>query len=140
MSNKYQREIEEILKKSGKISEKVPEPRPKIGFWRLVWLNVRKSLGGKPLSISPGRVMLTAVSLLLASLLIVRVGGGFGSAVALIGLLLFIVGYGMFFVQPRSKQPGGEIKKWRGQPIEYEPDNSSLWDRVRRRFGSNRKQ
>lgn len=139
MSNRYQREIEEILKKSGELSETIPEPKPKLGFWRLVWLNVKKSLGGKPLSVSPGRVMLTAVSLLLVALFIRSIGGGIAGAIALVGLLLFIIGYGMFFVQPRSKRPDGEIKKWRGQPIEYESDESSLWDRLRRRFGSDRK-
>ena len=49
-----------------------------------------------------------------------------GSLLSMAGLLLFIVGYGMFFLQPRDIE-----KRWRGQPIDQEVD--SWWNRFRRK-------
>ena len=88
-------------------------------------------MSGKGWPISPGRVMLTAVSLLLAALLLRPFVPGAVGFLALAGLLIFMVGYLMFFVKPR----GGLEKKWRGQSVE-EPSQNALtawWERFRRR-------
>ena len=42
------------------------------------------------------------------------------------GLVLFIVGYAMFFIRPRKFE-----KRWRGQPID--DSGEKFWDRLRRR-------
>ena len=131
MSSKYQREIEEILQKAGDIDGGGRRPEPaspdrKIGFFRLVWLYVRQSLGGRFWSISPGRVMLLGFVLLLSALLIIPLVGGRAGLLGWAGLIIFIVGYGMVLVRP-PKSP----KMWRGEPVE---DNSSWLDRIRRRI------
>ena len=130
MSEKYQREIEEILKQAGDLkstAKRGPKP-PKGSFWRLIWLYVKRSLGGKVWSLSPGRIMLVAVSLLLAALIVRPIGfGGFVAPFAWTGLLLFIVAYAMFFVHPPKLD-----KRWRGQSVEGE--KKSWWDRFRRKI------
>ena len=126
MADRYQREIEEILRKAGDVAPPVaPSPR-KAGLRRLIWTNIKQSLAGKPLSFTPGRAMLAAVLLLLAALVLNSVGVGPVALVALAGLILFIVAYGMFFIRPPKPQ-----KRWRGQVIEEEK-NGGPWDRFRR--------
>ena len=125
MSQRYQREIEEILKQTGG-----PEPSgrgPRQNIWRLIWLYIRQSLGGKRWSLSPGRIMLIAVSLLLSALIVRALVPGLVGPLAWAGLLLFIVGYGMFFVKPPNIE-----KRWRGQPLE--DGGEPWWKRVRRKL------
>ena len=131
MPDQYQNEIEEILKQAGESPKSPVERQPRPGLWRLVRQYFRQSMGGKGWSISPGRVMLTAVSLLLAALVLRMFVPSVVGPLALAGLLLFIVGYGMFFVSPRK----GPEKRWRGQPIEDPRQNvlTAWWERLRRR-------
>ena len=131
MSNRYQREIEEILKQAGDLGPSGRERRPKQSFRRLLWIYVSQSLGGRGWSVSPGRIMLIAGSLLLSALIFrAMVPGlqGLGAPLAWAGLLLFIVGYAMIFVRPAKIE-----KRWRGQPLE--DAGESWWDRIRRRRG-----
>ncbi len=131
MPEQYKKEIEEILKQAGEAPRLPVERQPRPGLLRLLRQYFRKSMGGRGWSISPGRVMLTAVSLLLAALLLRVFIPGIVGPLAMAGLLLFIVGYGMFFVSPRK----GLEKKWRGQSIE-DPSQNALtawWERFRRR-------
>ncbi len=132
MPDQYQNEIEEILKQAGESPTPPVERQPRPGLWRLLRQYFRQSMGGRGWSISPGRVMLTAVSLLLAALVLRMFVPGVVGPLALAGLLLFIVGYGMFFVSPRK----GPEKKWRGQLIEDPSENalSVWWERFRRRL------
>ena len=67
--------------------------------------------------------MIAAVVVLLLAL-VLRAGPIMG----LIGLLLFIVAYAMFFMRPRNRVD----KRWRGRPVEEE-DDSDWWDRIRGR-------
>ena len=127
MSERYQREIEEILEEAGDL-----EPaRLRFGkgpsFWRLVRAYIGQSLHGNRWSFSPGRVMLIAVSLLLAALVLRGALPGIVGPLAWAGLLLFIVGYGLFFVKPPKIE-----KRWRGQPLEG--GGESLWTKFRRRM------
>ena len=125
--SRYQKEIEEILRQAGDIEDVGPRKPGRRSLLRLVRANVGQSLGGKAWSISPGRVMLFAGVMLLAALLIRPAVSGLVAPLALAGLLLFIVGYGMAFARPSKIQ-----KRWRGQPIEQDQD--SWWDRMRRRI------
>ena len=127
MSERYKREIEEILEEAGDL-----EPaRPRLGkgpsFWRLVRAYIGQSLRGNRWSLSPGRVMLIAVSLLLAALVLRGALPGIVGPLAWAGLLLFIVGYGLFFVKPPKIE-----KRWRGQTVES--GGESLWTKFRRRI------
>ncbi len=131
MSSKYQREIEEILQKAGDIGgggrrRKSASSNKSTGFFRLVWLYVGQSLGGRFWSISPGRVMLVGFVLILSTLLVRPFIGGVAGWLGWAGLLMFIIGYGMVLIRPPKVQ-----KKWRGAPIE---DNVSWLDRIRRKI------
>ena len=126
MSNKYQREIEEILQKAGDLGPTRGGRRtPRQSLPRLVWLYVKHSLGGKLWSLSPGRVMLIGLVLLLSTL-VVRPFVHWGGYLAWAGLLISIVGYGMVLARPPKQE-----KRWRGQPME--DPGESFWDRLRRR-------
>ncbi len=124
MSEKYKTEIEEILRQAGELAPPERDPVRRPSVWRLIRLHINQSLGGKTWPPSGGRVMLAAVVLILLGGLILRpFAGGLGSLLAFAGLILFIVGYGMFFIRPPKVE-----KRWRGQLID---EGDSWWDRWR---------
>ena len=137
MSSRYQREIEDILEKSGGF-EPDPEPprrkpkrrgpRDRRSFRRLVWLYVKQSLSGSPLSITPGRIMLFGFVLLLSALLIGVFNLGSLGLVAWAGLIIVIIGYAMVLARPPKIE-----KRWRGQPIDLDAADESWLERMRRR-------
>ena len=124
MSERYEREIEDILDQAGDLA---PGPRSRPGLLRQLWTQAVNSVSGKPWSISPGRVMIAAIALLVAAVLLRPAIPGATGAMLWAALLLFILGYALFFVRPRKPAE----KRWRGQPIEY--DQNSWWDKLRRR-------
>ena len=129
MSSKYQREIEDILEKSGELGTgRQPSVRRNSpGFRKLVWLYLKHMVGGRDLSITPGRVMLIGFVLLLSTLLVMPFVAGITGYLAWAGLLLFIIGYGMVLARPPRIE-----KRWRGESIE---DTSDSWiERMRRKF------
>ena len=95
----YQKEIEEILEKA---DVKSPAPRnlAKLSFWRLIWLQIRQSLGGKTWSLSPGRIILASVLLILTWVVLRPILPSLAGYLAWAGLLIFIIGYGLFFIKP----------------------------------------
>lgn len=128
MSSKYQREIEEILQRAGDLGPtKGGRRAPRQSLPRLVWLYVKRSLSGKLWSISPGRVMLFGLVLLLSTLVVSPFVDGVSGYLAWAGLLISIVGYGMVLAKPPTKE-----KRWRGQVLE-DFDETRWWDRFRRR-------
>jgi hypothetical protein len=128
MSQRYQKEIEDILRQAGEVGSGKGPRRPRQSLLRLAWIYVARSLGGKTWSISPGRIMLAAVSLLLSALIVgAFVPGGIVAPLAWAGLLLFIVGYAMFFVRPPKVE-----KRWREQAID--DGTEAWWDRLRRKL------
>ena len=127
MPKRYQEEIEEILQQAGELRSGGGRRGPTKGFPSLVWRYVAKSIGGKTWSITPGRVMLVAIALLLSALVMQGAGPGIVAPLAWAGLLLFIVGYAMFFIRPR-----GVEKRWRGQPIDDRGER--WWERLRRKM------
>ena len=129
MPDRYEQEIEEILKEAGE----TPPPRPTRprggpgpSFWRLLWLYAKRSIGGRTWPIRPGRLMLIGVSLLILALVFGRVIPGLGGPLAIGGLLLFGLAYVMFFVKPSSSIE----KRWRGRRLE---DNTAWWERFYKR-------
>ena len=131
MPQKYQKEIEEILQQAGDLGLSDPPKRQeKLGFGRLAWEYFKQSISGSAFSITPGRIMLGAVLILLVALVLNLATPGFGivGILAWVGFILFIVGYAMFFIKPKPVQ-----KRWRGDVIEYH-QGDSLWDKLRNRF------
>ena len=130
MSNKYQQEIEEILKQADEVLPK-DRRRPvpsggKSGSDDRSLNRFRRLFGGGGLKISAGKIMLASVALLLLALVIGAVG--ILSVVPLVaaGLILFVIAYALFFVKPG---PAQYEKRWRGRVIEERP---SFVDRMKR--------
>lgn len=127
MSSKYQREIEEILEKSGEFQATgTRSDGTGYGLPRLVWLYVKHSLSGRLCSINPGRVMLIGLILLTTGLIIKPYVDGALGYLAWTGLLVSILGYGMVLAKPPTQR-----KLWRGRLIE--DPKKSWWDRLMRR-------
>lgn len=125
MSQRYQREIEEILRQAGEWTGGKGGHRPRKSVWRVAREQLRQAFAGRAWSISPGRVMLLAVALLLTALLIRAMIPGIVGPLAWAGLVLFIVGYAMFFIKPPKME-----KRWRGHSLD---DSDAWWNRFRRR-------
>ena len=128
MSTKYQREIEEILESAGEVAPPKPKAsRRRHGFFRLVWLYAKQSLRGGLWSLTPGRVMLVGFVLLLTGVLVNAFASGPIGYLGWLGLLVFIIGYGMVLARPPKIE-----KRWRGQVVE---DREETWlDRVKRKI------
>lgn len=120
MTERYKREIEEILQQAGERSSGGRSRGSRPRLLRLVWLSLVQSLGGRIWPPTPGRVMLIG-GVLLLSALVVQV-----SLLPWAGLALLLVGYAMFIVRPPKRE-----KRWRGQRIDYE---ETWWSRLRRKF------
>lgn len=129
MSDKYQQEIEEILKNAGEVApdetvgemERPLEDRPKAER-RTFSLNqapVDTSKGRWP-SITPGKILMTGLFVfIITALLQVWV-------LIWVGLALLVVGYLLFFVTPRNISVE---KRWRGESLEDLA--GSPWDRFK---------
>ena len=130
MSQKYREEIEEILKQAGDLrSGPTANSQRKRSLPTQAWHMIRWSLSGKLLSLNPGRVLLIGLSLLLASFVLNLTTPGFG-VIGILGwggFVLFIIGYAMFFIRPKSVE-----KRWRGEVIEIRGE--SWMNKISRRF------
>ena len=124
MGKRYEREIEDILKQAGEVA---PSPRSSASLPVLVWRSAVRPLRGRSAPFSPGWLMLAGVVFLLATLLFRTFLPWTVAPLAVAGVVLFIVGYGMFFVKPRSRHE----KRWRGKVIE--DDDPPIWSRRPRR-------
>ena len=129
MPSRYQREIEQILEQAGEPAPSASGAEPKRrSFRKLVWLYAKQSLSGRPLSISPGRIMLAGFVLLL-SFLIVTPFLGLPGLLGWAGLVIFIIGYGMLLARPPRIE-----KRWRGELIEMDGSHDSWLNRIKRKF------
>lgn len=126
MSDKYEKEIEEILKRA---EEVMPKDRQgstgkQLGT-PLRSLGRLSSSGGRGFKISAGKIMLASFGLLLLALILGAIGIGNVVLLVVAGLILFVIAYALFFVRPGASYE----KRWRGRVIEEEP---GVWDRVKR--------
>jgi len=112
MPEKYELEIEEILAKSSKASKK---PDASKSFLNMLFRYLNQSVRVRNLKISPGRIMLVGICLLLLALIIRTFAPTWTSFFAWTGLLLLILGYFLFFLGSKHSAP---VKRWRGRPIE----------------------
>ena len=125
MPDKYQEEIEEILRKVGEVTpaepakqlEKAPEDRPRRS----------RSREGSPatgartrrrISVTPGKVML-------AGLIVFLLGIKF-SPLIWVGLGMLVLAYLLFFAGSRTI---AYEKRWRGRSVE---ENYTTWERFKR--------
>ena len=127
MAERYQREIEEILEKveSDAVLPRVRPTRqagPATRFFR----SLGQRLGRPRLGVSPGRLMLVSLALLLSALVVNMVQPGLVAFFLWGALVVFLVAYALFFIRPSDRYE----KRWRGRPVESA--RPSLWSRVRR--------
>ncbi len=121
MPEKYQNEIEEILKgieEAGKpvppparANQPPPEDRPGPTVQQRGVVPSRTALRWQ--SVTPGRVALAGLAMLALGLLLYSMG--WGSWLIWVGLLGLAAAYLLFFVRPR---PQNREKRWRGRPVE----------------------
>ena len=120
MSDKYKREIEEILKKKGGLN---PSSNYEEGFWRQL-------IG----AFSDGLRKISVIRIIVASAVIVFLSFLFRIPILMWGgVILCLIGYGLFLVRPRNDRAK---KYWRGQPIEGR--KASWWNRMRGRTKEDR--
>ena len=127
MPDKYQDEIEEILRRAGEVA---PSDTPKeverpLEDRSTLLRNSRPAPSpdqgnvGRWPSITPGKIML-------AGLIVFLVGIIFFSPLIWVGLGMLVVAYLLFFVSPRSIS---YEKRWRGRVVE---ERRTAWQRVKR--------
>ncbi len=131
MSDKYQQEIEEILKNAGEVApeevegetERPLDDRPKALRQAVSSSNAPVSYTprGRWPSITPGKILLTGLLVFIVTALLQI------WVLIWVGLALLVVGYLLFFVTPRSVTME---KRWRGESIEDPPE--SAWNRLKR--------
>ena len=134
MPDQYQKEIEDILRKA-----ESEAPLPSGGANRslrgMVWQYTRQSLNSKAWGVSPGKIMLGALGIILAAVLLRPFIPGMVGLLAWAGLIIFIVAYGMIFLRPSKSH--GERKMWRGRYIDDDDGDGdgggSWWSRFRRK-------
>ena len=129
MSERYQQEIEDLLQQiEGPPSQGRSGKKPSLR--RALFRLIGRFLGGSGWNLSPGRIMVGSIALLLVALLIKgNLPGVAGPLLAWGAVALFILGYALFFINPNQSYE----KRWRGQPIAKPP---SLWERLRHRAKS----
>lgn len=132
MPDQYQKEIEDILRKA-----ESEAPLPSGGANRslrgMVWQYARQSLNSKVWGVSPGKIMLGALGIILAAVLLRPFIPGMFGLLAWAALIIFIVAYGMIFLRPSKSR--GERKMWRGRYIDDDDadEGGSWWSRFRRK-------
>ncbi len=127
MPEKYQDEIEEILRRAGEAPPSEPTQQVERVTSNARGSNPvhasREAPAPKPnyrwplLRVSPGKVMLTGA--------IVLITGIWFWPLIWVGLALLAVSYLLFFVTPRSMS---YEKKWRGRSVD---EVQSPWDRIK---------
>ena len=128
MPDQYEKEIEDILRQA-EAEAPLPKPRSRKRLRNLISQYVRQSLNNNAWGISPGRIMLTALALILAAILLRPILPSLFGLLAWAGLIIFIIAYGLFFIKPSRPYPS---KKWRGRYIDDEPTN--LFTHLKNKF------
>ena len=128
MSDRLEREIEDIVEKAGSLP---PPPRR-------ARRPQRQRSPDSPRRSLMGGVKYAAVFgllLLISGALLWSMSGSLGAGLALGGLILLGAAYLSYFRNgPPANLPGGYEKRWRGQSVYGDrPQGLSLWDRIRGR-------
>ena len=127
MPEKYQDEIEEILKKVGEVApgntpkevDRPLEDRSTLLKDSLPAGSPRQGKAGRWPSVTPGKIMLAGVIVFLVGIV------SFPPLIW-VGLGMLVVAYLLYFVSPRS---GSDEKRWRGRVV---VERRTAWQRVKR--------
>ncbi|MEC9286751.1 MAG: hypothetical protein VX264_08350 [Chloroflexota bacterium] len=131
MQDKYQQEIEEILKNAGEVApegssretEKPLEDRPRAVRQAAEASRPAPSFSAKGRwpTVTPGKILMTGLLVFIVTALLQI------WVLVWVGLAMLVFGYLLFFITPRNISME---KRWRGESIEDVPE--SLWDRFKR--------
>ena len=125
MTQKYQREIEEIL---DQVNSDLPSSPERSSVKTVIMRKkVRQSRTIPRLPTS--KFLGLGIVLLFVSVAMTSFGLPLAEFVGLLGVLLFLAGYVVYFMRPKS---GNTEKRWRGQIIDDRGNERS--DEARRRF------
>jgi hypothetical protein len=130
MSDKYMKEIEEILKQADAVlpGDRTRPPREKPKATGGPFGSLGRVSGG--MRISATKLMLASFGLLLLALILGAAGVGNVVHVVVAGLVLFVIAYALFFVRPGASLTSSSYeKRWRGRPME---ERQTMLDRFRR--------
>lgn len=130
MPDQYQKEIEDILKKA-EAEAPLPSGSSRRSLRGMVWQYIRQSLNTKAWGVSPGKIMLAALAILLAGLVLRYMVPALG-VLMWVSLVVFIIGYGMVFLRPSKSKI--DRKMWRGRYIDEDKGGTSWWDGLKGRF------
>ena len=126
MSEKYQREIEDILGQIDELPAARAQPKRR-NFLRSAFGMMARAMAGRGNRISPGKILLTSLALVLVAALFKAVLPGIVVPVLLwTAVITFIVGYALFFIN--TSEPFE--RRWRGEPVNEPPPTT--WERMRR--------
>ena len=131
MQDKYQQEIEEILKNAGEVAPegssretvKPLEDRPRAVRQAAEASRPAPSFSAKGRwpTVTPGKILMTGLLVFIVTALLQI------WVLVWVRLALFVFCYLLFFITPRNISME---KRWRGESIEDVPE--SLWDRFKR--------
>jgi hypothetical protein len=123
MSNRYQREIEEILDQVNEDASKGSQPKGRASQAQRTRSARRPRSGAGPRAMfTSGRLMLAGVILIVSSLLMIGVLPSLAGPAVWLGIALLITGYLVYFAKPRRTIE----RKWRGESIEDPPEPNGL--------------
>lgn len=130
MSDKYMKEIEEILKQADEVmpKDRASPSRPESKRVGGLVGKVGRISGGRGVRISATKLMLASFALLFLAFILGAAGVGNVFYFVVAGLVLFVIAYALFFVRPGASLSSYE-KRWRGRPIE---DRQTILDRFKR--------
>jgi hypothetical protein len=117
---KYEREIDEILRKMSFKSQPRREQRSAPN-WSAGWQNLTAD-------ISPGRLYLLGLALLLLGFFARASFPGLAAPLSLLGVLALGVGYAIAVTSRSARRP----RSWRGRNLE--PSGNELWSGLWRRW------
>ena len=134
MSDKYIKEIDDILKKASDVARKEPAYRnPSRRSLRLINPFNNRKLGHKFQNMSPGKLMLTGLAVFLLGLILNLITKGAVTFLVWSGIILFAIGYVWYIFRPSTGTTVKYEKKWRGRPIDDDKP-VSLVDKFKRLF------
>ena len=113
MSERYQREIEEILHKVGEPTPTKEPRKARKNSLRATFSRIGMGIGNL-IYVSSGRLMTIGIALLLTAILVSAIFPGLLGPFVWLGFILFILVYALFFAKPNLKME----QRWRGRLIE----------------------
>jgi len=130
MSERYQREIEEILQEVGESTPTTESRKTESDSLLAPLSRIGRSVGNL-VYLSSGRLMTICIVLLVSAIFVSVIFPGLLGPIVWLGLIVFILVYALFFAKPSHKTE----KLWRGRTID-EPQSAwrgeSLWYRIQR--------